>query len=430
MTNDQHGLLAVPVVAGKTARITRRQMLGAVGASAAVAGSAVAALTWLEQRTPPRKRLCLVAQPGPKSRFELRELDGDLQRMLPFGDDGDAWSICGSFDGGESLLLWSREWAAAAGKTGFSTEWQKSRTRLWRYHVARNRIEEIFPNARRHLEPVIALPDGSGMLVESFEGGVGVIFAFDWNGKMLWPFLGSADAKHYCFSWSPDKTRLVFHIAGPDPDRYWVCTSDDHGRNRRPLCRQYDRLIFGPQWSPDGRQVLAIGTDWKPEKDVESADVYVIDSATRRARILPRLPHWSNARYGPAANPSFGSNLPAWCADGSVLVTLLRPDNGHSAFWTDFHHGLDDHFGSRFRAGSAVGGTQIVRVFADGTRQAVSPYVAGVWATRAAELSDGSILYRVWSQREPELRRTVLRRPDGSERTFDNLAGYALELMV
>ncbi len=269
------------------------------------------------------------------------------------------------------------------------------------------------------------------MLAEVFDDrGIGVIFAYDWDGRMLWPFDGSGMAKCYAFQWNGDRTRLAFHIAGPSPFGYGICTSDDHGHDMRIVCAEEGRDFFGPQWSPSGHHLLAVATDRKPKKrDDETADICVIDTESERIHVLSSVRQWSNMRVGPFNSASYGSNLPSWCADGSILATAATPANAHSVFWPS-EHPVDDHFGAESKPGSSVGGTQIVKVYGNVVRDRVSEYCPGNWKFKAAELPDGSIVYRHWSEDCPNQTTTILRRPAPKPpQFFDNVAATFMELV-
>jgi hypothetical protein len=383
-------------------RISRRHALAAISTGAAAAG----ALLW-QRRRAREKRTMFVFQPQPNASYVALDVATGRTHELPFGADGQQWIVSQAFADGRSLLVWSCPWEVLTNKSGFSTDYARTPTRLFVFDCGTQQLRPLGPPPSEHIEPFCILPDESGLLVNCVHADMtSGIFGFDWNLKTRYAFKDSAMGEHYCFQWNPQKTRLAFHVAGPAPRRYWICTSDARGDDTVTLCNQYERGVFGPQWSPDGSKISCIASWWAAD-DHEGSDVYLIDVASRRCRMLD-VTHWAVARSGPLSSPTFGTNLPSWTPDGDLLVCRMRPDEAHSPFSINRNKLVDDHNNSSFHSGAGIGGTEIVRLATNGQRTVLVPFSEHGWLAHANMTGVGQLVYRQWNEKDPERLRWVV----------------------
>ena len=102
--------------------------------------------------------------------------------------------------------------------------------------------------------------------------------------------------------YSPDGTRLVYHLASPQGYQIW--TSDPFGQQRQLVAAHDDWLFFGPKWSPDGAWLAYQGCLYKGDPGHDWADLWIArPDGSQQRRLTSDQALWFAASYGPREAP-------------------------------------------------------------------------------------------------------------------------------
>ncbi|MBY0421074.1 MAG: DPP IV N-terminal domain-containing protein, partial [Parvularculaceae bacterium] len=119
--------------------------------------------------------------------------------------------------------------------------------------------------------------------------------------------------------WSPDGARIAFvSREGREPDRdmdynVYVIEARAEAAPRRVThapTADGDPDWGGPRWSPDGRRIVYARTDWPADGPYAQARLAVVDLATGAEREIPGADQWRFA--------------PQWSADGRDVLALVE----------------------------------------------------------------------------------------------------------
>lgn len=243
----------------------------------------------------------------------------------------------------------------------------------------------------------------------------------------------------YGFSLSPDGTRLAFHLFDREPELnprgvYSVCLLDSGWTRLRCLRSEAGHLLFGPEWSPDGRYLAF--QDCVPAEDPghHFADVGLIDLADESFRRLAGGPrqYFATAAGLPEARTS-GSNRVIWTADGRLLHSRLSPGAHPDVHFDDTQRNHEELI---YDPAAAAGGCTLGLLDpADGAFTPLTPTEDGLWAFRASLSADGTTVYYTSCRvpGAPEVRTHSL--TDGSDALLtrgeaEKGADYARELRL
>lgn len=159
------------------------------------------------------------------------------------------------------------------------------------------------------------------------------------SGKASQLTFGASDAE--LPSWSPDGRRIAYVArSGPEPDRsmnfdIFVIDAREGAApfpvTRSPMADGDPNYDDAPQWSPDGRRIAYLRTDWPSHGPYALSEVAVVDVLPGAERAIPLGDHWHYP--------------PRWSADGAQLYApvetthsqrlgRINAETGHTAFLT------------------------------------------------------------------------------------------------
>ncbi|HYI45727.1 MAG TPA: hypothetical protein VE174_09765 [Actinomycetota bacterium] len=123
--------------------------------------------------------------------------------------------------------------------------------------------------------------------------------------------------EHY--DWSPDSDRLVYTLRD-DPGLFTVRTD---GSDKREISSD-ERLIYGPDWSPDGTSIAITGGEM--QGDTFNQDIFVVDIADGDIRRLTTDPaqDWQ----------------PRWSPDSSTIAFLTARNDPYDSEYGPYTSGI------------------------------------------------------------------------------------------
>ena len=316
--------------------------------------------------------------------------DGSGLHFFEFNKPDQAtWQPAGFFAGGQRALLMSMEPRRDGPGKPFEEYYTQTPTHIWNLDLETEKLTEL---ATRNRMAVFYLPSlllpGDRLLVQVEKDRVSQVFNMNLDGSDAQPFTQRGEGVPYGLNLSPDASRIVFHLAGPEG--YQIFTCDTDGKNRLKIRGNPGRLYFGPSWSPDGKWILYADCEETKDAGHDWADICISSAdASEHRSLTSGQAMWFAATYGNATIKGGGSNLPAWTKDGQVLFPRRLP--GSKVPW-EYQAGRKDtdHFNRDFKPELARGGVEINQLnINNGNRQPLTQPGDGVWDFRASQSPDG-----------------------------------------
>ena len=323
----------------------------------------------------------------------LINADGNGLRYLEFDVPNQAtWQPADFFSDGRRVLFLSMEPRRDGSGRPFEEYYTQTPTHLWIHDLDSGSLKEIATRDRMapFYAPQLLLND-ERMLVQVIRNKVGQTFSMNLDGSDARVFTRAGEGLPYGLSLSPDKHRVVYHLASPAGYQIW--TSDVAGGQRIKVAAQPGHLYFGPAWSPDGNWLAYEDCQPGPDPGHDWCDVCVSrpDGSEQRS-VTQGGAMWFGATYGNLKNRGGGSNLVAWAHDNTILFPRRLP--GSKVAWEFQPQRPDtDHFNRDFKPDLARGGTEICRLDPrDNSITRLTHSEPTVWDFRVSESSDGRLI--------------------------------------
>lgn len=311
-------------------------------------------------------------------------------RYLDFAAPNQAtWQPGPAFDDGHSFVVLSMEPRRDGPGRPFEEYYTQTPTRLWRYDLISNQLDELL--TRDRLAPFITpqlLLGGDQLLVQVVRDRVGQIFRMGLDGSEAEPFTHAGEGLPYGLSLSPDGLRVGFHLASSAGYQIW--TSDTRGADRVKVAAQPGHLYFGTSWSPDGQWILYVDCHAGDDPGHDWADVCIGRADGSQHRVLTTgQAMWFAATYGNRETRGGGSNVPQWTRDGKIVYPRRTP-NAKVAWEYQPQRPDTDHFNREFKPELARGGAEICLLDPiSGSESVLIRSDPPTWNFRAIESPDG-----------------------------------------
>jgi Tol biopolymer transport system component len=157
--------------------------------------------------------------------------------------------------------------------------------------------------------------------------------------KSSGPFIASTSSDDHP-RYSPDGTKIAFVSRRSGTNEIWVCASD--ATNPVRLTTMGGPIVIGPQWSPDGRQIVFFATTSPAGRYaayVTGAEDGRTSRLTRTEGELEALPTWSRDGRWVYLTSGRSGSLQIWKipVDGGEPVQLTRQGGAEAAESPDGH---------------------------------------------------------------------------------------------
>ncbi|WP_010584934.1 TolB family protein [Schlesneria paludicola] len=292
--------------------------------------------------------------------------DGSGERYPDFGHpEQKSWVFGPLFADGRRIVLCSYE---DVDRTKVRSG--KVVTHDWIYDLITG---QLIPALEKHrpadqMRPYHLLPGDQRVIETAYIGNEERIFIKDLDGGNSEELTTEGGGFHYALSLSHDARRLACHVTGGlpsfyNPGFYSINVFDLQSKKRVLVAGQTEHLYFGPQWSPDDRQLAYLDCQAVKDPAHFRADLCVGQADGSGNRVITQgQPHWFGT--------PFGSNMTEWAPDGkTVTFTRLRS------------HSTRD---------MAQGGAQICLLNpSTGDIKELTPAEEGTWDYRATWHPDG-----------------------------------------
>lgn len=370
-------------------RFTRRGFFELSVAASAVALAACRSARTIREPTPGLARLFFTSQ----GRTGIINADGTGLRYFDFKAPKQVTWQPGPFlsDGRRVIFLSMEERRDGPGRP-FDKFYHRTQTHLWLHDLDRDTLTEIAAKDRLapFYTPALLVSD-ERILVQVVRDEGGQIFSMNLDGTDAREFTRLGEGLPYGLDLSPDRRRVVYHLASPQGYQIW--TSNVDGSERVQVAADRDLLYFGPSWSPDGQWLIFQACQFKTDPGHDWSDLCIARPDGGDFRVLTSgQAMWFAATYGNSSNRGGGSNLPAWTPDGQILFPRRLP--GAKVPWEYQASRADtDHFNRDFRPDAARGGVQICRLEpSTGRTTSLTPEAPNVWDFRASASVDGKLI--------------------------------------
>jgi Tol biopolymer transport system component len=368
---------------------TRREFLAGCASSLALSAAARSADAASPLKSDAPGRLLFTSQ----GKTGIINTDGTGLRYFDFKVPKQVtWQPALTFGDGRRIVFLSMEPRRDGPGRPFSQYYSQTPTHLWIHDLKSGSLEEICTKNRlAPFETPSLLVRDDRILVQVVRNMVGQIYSMRLDGSDAREFTRANEGMPYGFNLSPDRTRVVFHLAGGDGYQVW--TSDPEGKHRTRIVAKPGHLYFGPSWSPDGKWLAFIDCQPQEEPGHDWADVCVAraDGSGFRA-VTTGKQMWFSATYGNPKTRGSGSNLLTWTRNGEILFP--RRLAGAEVAWRYQTARPDvDHFNRDYHPELARGGTEICALNPlVGRAAAVSKSERPFWDFRPTQSRDGRFI--------------------------------------
>ncbi len=260
------------------------------------------------------------------------------------------------------------------------------------YDAATGETQDLFTAWKDHKQlAALELDKDRFLVTETTENANNAMWLCNADGsehKLLWN-----DGFTYGMSLSPDKKKLAFHLTNVDNEfcpagcAYAVNVYDIATGERRLIHAKVGHLMFGPEWSSDGKYLLF--QDCYCDKDPAHyfSDVVIAASDGSEVRYLTEnQSHYFGTAFGPADSRWGGSNCPVFLSDHEVVYTLCAEGSHPDARYCPE---LGNHRENAYAPEMARGGAHLViHDFVTGKVTPLTPFKEGAWDFRVLVMPD------------------------------------------
>lgn len=175
------------------------------------------------------------------------------------------------------------------------------------------------------LRPYHLLPGDQRVIETAYIGNEERIFIKDLDGENPEELTSAGGGFHYALSLSHDAKKLACHVTGGlpsfyNPGMYSINVFDLLSKKRLLIAGQPEHLYFGPQWSPDDRQLAYLDCQAVKDPAHFRADLSIGQADGSGHRLITEgQPHWF-------ATP-FGSNMTEWAPNGETITFTRLQSN-------------------------------------------------------------------------------------------------------
>ena len=354
-----------------------------------------------------------------QGRTALINADGTGLRYFDFKvADQVSWQPGPFFSDGRRVIFLSMEARRDGPGRPFAQYYHKTPTHLWAYDLEKDTLSEIAGRDRQAVfyTPALLVSDDR-LLVQVVRDEGGQILSMNLDGTDAREFTRLGEGLPYGMNLSPDRRRVVYHIASPQGYQIW--TSSVEGTDRVRIAAHPEHLYFGPSWSPDGNSILFQDCHYKTDLGHDWCDLRLArPDGTENRALTEGQAMWFAATYGNVNNRGGGSNLASWTRKAQILFPRRSP--GSKVPWEFQAQRPDtDHFNREYKPELSQGGVDICRLNpGDGSVKPLTHGQPRVWDFRAAESPDGRFVAfcRAETGGTPELR--VMDADGGNERVL------------
>lgn len=317
--------------------------------------------------------------------------DGLERRVLDFAHlNQQSWQPMCLMPDKRRILLLSREFPKNPNASFYDKDGMRhAPTHVWMYDLFEQSLDEVALPAGMTVTGV--LPESNRFLLTGQPDGDDRTKVFTCGVDGSEPRLvHDCGGFAYGFSLSRDGRYVAFHGCSSG---YEVFTLELAGGTLRKLASDPDLLMFGTEFSPDGRWVLYQSCQYKDDPFHGRSDLRISRPDGSETRILTTgQRHWFATAFGPQDNPGFGSNAPRFSPDGKwITYARLLPDSRTAWVYRPDREDRD-HFNCDFDLSAARGGTQLCLIDLNGGVKELTNDEPPMWNWRAAWSPNGKQL--------------------------------------
>lgn len=296
-----------------------------------------------------------------------------------------------------------------------------SRQHIYRYNAAGEQ-EDLFTEWKDHrqLGNIFELPDGSLFVMEVTATAQNTAYRTDPDGshrEVVW-----TGGFAYGMSLSPDRTMLAYHLTAVDNEfsppgcEYAMNVYDFASGERRLIHAREGHLMFGSNWTPDGKYVVFQDCFCREDPAHYFSDICIATPDGSEVRYLTEgQSAYFGTTYGSAEIRGGGSNYPVPLSDHEILYALRSPGAHPDA---DYDRSRGNHRESAMNLSMAKGGTSIfLHDIRTDTVTPVTSFEEGKWDFRPCVTFDRKHIFYT-SVRNGETSAIRFCRLDGTEDRF------------